>query len=132
MRPRVGQWVYLNAGFNNLKTTPTYFNYNSPYIKRNTLFLYQLRSSCLWFNYDDNCLIAPYNYNTIICAFSRITFITLSAYFPIFRILFGISINKYDFYLSYLANTEKGTEFWTNISSSCRDMSLGLYNVHYT
>ncbi len=32
---------------------------------------------------------------------------------------------------SYWVNTEKGTEFWTNISSSCRDMSLGLYNVHY-
>ncbi len=39
---RVGQWVCLNTGFNNLKTTPTYFNYNSPFIERNTLFLYPI------------------------------------------------------------------------------------------
>jgi hypothetical protein len=46
-----------------------------------------------------------------ICAFSRITFITLSAYFRIFRILFGFSGNQSNFYLSYWVNTEKGTEF---------------------
>ncbi len=44
MWPRVGQWMCLNTGFNsyNLKATPTYFNYNSPFIKRNTLFLYPI------------------------------------------------------------------------------------------
>jgi hypothetical protein len=113
--------------------SPEYFrNSNSfPLVAREST-QFQVQTIFLSTNNNTNYTFTDNLFKKFIYAFSRITFITLSAYFPIFRILFGISINKYDFYLSYWANTEKGTEFWTNISSSCRDMSLGLYNVHYT
>ncbi len=67
-----------------------------------------------------------------ICAFSCITYVALSAYFSIFHILFGFSGNKYDFYLNYWVNTEKGTDFRKIISSSCKDTSPGFRNVRCT
>ncbi len=67
-----------------------------------------------------------------ICAFSRITYVALSAYFSIFHILFGFSGNQYDFYMNYWVSTEKGTDFRKITSSSCKDTSPGFRNLRCT
>ncbi len=79
----------------------------------------------------------------IICAFSR-NFTHFHAFsrtlhyqhiFPYFTYYLAFPATNMIFIWIgsfYWVNTEKGTEFWTNISSSCKDTSPGFRNVRCT